>query len=99
MHRRFLKPGGYAILTTPRVQTKTKLFYTLFPDIMNFAYGELMDVRQLGLYAYENGFEILRQGRIKAHNGRTARPRQSRRPAASHPACQRSISTSRGRAA
>jgi SAM-dependent methyltransferase len=75
MHRRFLKPGGYAILTTPRVQAKTKRFYTLFADIMNFAYRELMDVKQLGLYAYENGFEILRHGRIKAHNGLIARPR------------------------
>jgi hypothetical protein len=42
---------------------------------MNFAYRELMDVRHLGLYAYESGFEILRHGRIKAHNGIIARPR------------------------
>lgn len=75
MHRRFLKPGGYAIFTTPRVQTTSKLFYTLFADIMNFAYRELMDVKHLGLYAYENGFEILRHGRIKAHNGVIARVR------------------------
>jgi hypothetical protein len=32
-------------------------------------------VKQLGLYAYENGFEILRHGRIRAHNGLIARPR------------------------
>jgi hypothetical protein len=32
-----------------------------------------MDVRHLGLYAYESGFEILRHGRIKAHNGIIAR--------------------------
>lgn len=43
MHRRFLKPGGYAIMTTPRVQLTSKLFYTLFADVMNFAYRELMD--------------------------------------------------------
>ncbi len=75
MHRRFLKPGGLAIITTPRVQTQAKLFYTLFADIMNFAYRELMDVTQLGLYAHENGFEILRHGVIRAHNGIIARPR------------------------
>lgn len=69
MHRRFLKPGGYAIMTTPRLQMRSKLFYTLFADMMNFSYRELMDVSHLGLYAYENGFEILRHGRIKAHNG------------------------------
>ncbi len=75
MHRRFLKPGGYVIMTTPRVQATSKLFYTLFADIMNFAYRELMDVTHLGLYAHENGFEILRHGRIKAHNGVVARVR------------------------
>lgn len=75
MHRQFLKPGGYAIITTPRVQATSKLFYTLFADIMNFAYRELMDVKHLGLYTYENGFEILRHGRIKAHNGVIARLR------------------------
>ena len=75
LHRRFLKPGGVAILTTPRLQLQSKLFYTLFADTMNFAYRELMDVTHLGLYAYENGFEILRHGRIKAHNGIIARPR------------------------
>ena len=69
MHRRFLKPGGYAIMTTPRLQLSSKLFYTLFADLMNFSYRELMDVTHLGLYAHENGFEILRHGRIKAHNG------------------------------
>jgi len=75
MHRRFLKPGGYAIMTTPRFQAASVLFYTLFADVMNFAYRELMDVKHLGLYAYENGFEILRHGRIKAHNGIIARSR------------------------
>jgi len=75
MHRRFLKPGGYAIMTTPRLQTQSKIFYTVFADIMNFAYRELMDIQHLGLYAYENGFEILRHGRIKAHNGIITRAR------------------------
>lgn len=69
MHRRFLKPDGYAIMTTPRLQLASRLFYTLFADSMNFAYRELMDVSHLGLYAYENGFDILRHGRIRAHNG------------------------------
>lgn len=75
MHRRFLKPGGYVVMTTPRLQRQSKLFYTVMADVMNFAYRELMDVTHLGLYAYENGFEILRHGRIKAHNGVIARPR------------------------
>ncbi len=75
LHRRFLKPGGIAILTTPRLQLQAKLFYTLFADVMNFAYRELMDVTHLGLYAFENGFEILHHGRIKAHNAIIARPR------------------------
>jgi cyclopropane fatty-acyl-phospholipid synthase-like methyltransferase len=75
MHRQFLKPGGTVIITTPRVQTQSKIFYTLFADIMNFAYRELMDITHLGLYTYENGFDILRHGRIKAHNGLIAKPR------------------------
>jgi hypothetical protein len=75
MHRQFLKPGGVAIITTPRLQMQSKLFYTIFADIMNFAYRELMDVKHLGLYAYENGFDILRHGRIKAHNGLIVKPR------------------------
>ena len=75
MHRRFLKPGGLAILTTPRLQPASKMFYTLFADVMNFAYRELMDVTHLGLYAFENGFQIVRHGRIRAHNGVIARAR------------------------
>ncbi|MCP2260574.1 Methyltransferase domain-containing protein [Streptoalloteichus tenebrarius] len=74
-HRRFLKPGGYAILTTPRVAARTKAFYLLFGDLMNFSYRELQNVAQLGLYAYENGFEVLRHGVIKSHNGIVCRSR------------------------
>ncbi|QXD15526.1 methyltransferase domain-containing protein [Rhodocaloribacter litoris] len=74
-HRRFLKPGGYAIMTTPRRQLRSRLFYLAMGELMNFGYRELMDVRQMGLYAYENGFEILRAGHIKAHNGIIARAR------------------------
>ena len=69
MHRRFLKPGGYALLTTPRKQWKSRAFYTIMSDYMNYGYRELMDIYQMGLYAWENGFEILRAGYIKAHNG------------------------------
>ena len=69
MHRRFLKPNGYAILTTPRNQLRSKAFYTVMSDYMNYGYRELMDIRQMGLYAWENGFDILRAGYIKAHNG------------------------------
>lgn len=74
-HRKFLKPGGYAIMTTPRLQLKSKLFYTIMADVMNHTYRELMDIRQMGLYVYEGGFEILRHGYIKVHNGIVARPR------------------------
>ena len=42
---------------------------------MNYGYRELMDARQLGLYAYENGFDILRCGYIKGHNGIIAQER------------------------
>ncbi|MDX1672610.1 MAG: class I SAM-dependent methyltransferase [Balneolaceae bacterium] len=68
-HRRFLKPGGYAILTTPRNQLRSRAYYTIMSDYMNYTYRELMDVHQMGLYAYEHGFDILRAGYIKAHNG------------------------------
>ncbi|MCU0619885.1 MAG: class I SAM-dependent methyltransferase [Gemmatimonadales bacterium] len=75
MHRRFLRPGGYALMTTPRDQLRGRLFYDVMADVMNFGYRELMDLRHLGRYAWENGFEILRAGHIKAHNGLVARAR------------------------
>jgi len=68
-HRRFLKPGGYAIMTTPRRQLRSKAFYVVMGALMNYGYRELMDTRQMGLFAYENGFDIRRAGHIKAHNG------------------------------
>ena len=74
-HRRFLKPGGYAVMTTPRRQLKSKAFYVAMGSLMNYGYRELMDARQLGRYAYDNGFDILRAGYIKAHNGVIARVR------------------------
>ena len=74
-HRKFLRPGGYAILTTPRRQWRSRAFYLAMGEIMNFGYRELMDERQLGLYAYEGGFDVLRCGFIKAHNGVVVRPR------------------------
>jgi len=74
-HRKFLKPGGYAILTSPRLQWKLRLFYHVMAESMNYRYRELMTVAQMGLYIYENGFDILRHGTIKAHNGITARVR------------------------
>lgn len=75
MHRRFLRPGGYAILTTPRNQVRSRAFYNLMSDIMNFGYRELMDIRQMGRYVWESGFDILRAGVIKAHNGIIAQAR------------------------
>ncbi|WP_243450141.1 class I SAM-dependent methyltransferase [Neobacillus terrae] len=74
-HRKFLKPDGYAIMTTPRHQLKSRLFYMIMADVMNHTYRELMDIRQMGLYVYEGGFDILRHGFIKVHNGIVARPR------------------------
>jgi len=74
-HRKFLKPGGYAITTTPRYQLKSLLFYRIMADVMNHTYRELMDIRQMGLYVYEGGFDILRHGFIRVHNGIIARPR------------------------
>ncbi|MCR8645685.1 class I SAM-dependent methyltransferase [Paenibacillus sp. N1-5-1-14] len=74
-HRKFLKPGGYVVMTTPRNQMRSRLFYKIMEDVMNHTYRELMDVRQMGLYVYENGFDILRHGFIKVHNGIVAKPR------------------------
>jgi len=53
----------------PHEQLRSKMFYLAMGEIMNYGYRELMDARQLGLYAYENGFDVLRAGYIKAHNG------------------------------
>ncbi len=75
LHRRFLKPGGYAIVTTPRRQLRARAFYLAMGELMNYGYRELMDARQLGLYVWENGFDVLRCGYIKAHNGVIARER------------------------
>lgn len=75
MHRRFLKPGGYVVMTTPRNQFRTRVFYNLMSDWMNHGYRELMDVRQMGRYCYQNGLDILRAGVIKAHNGLVMRAR------------------------
>jgi SAM-dependent methyltransferase len=69
LHRRFLKPGGVAILTTPRDQIRGRAFYTIMADYMNYGYRELMRAEQLGLYAHENGLTVRRAGYIKAHNG------------------------------
>lgn len=69
LHRRFLKPGGVAIITTPRDQIRGRAFYTIMADYMNYGYRELMRVEQLGLYAHENGLNVRRAGYIKAHNG------------------------------
>lgn len=74
-HRRFLKPGGYAIVTTPRLQFQSKLYYRIMGELVNFGYRELMTAHQMGLYLYENGFDILRCGVIKAHNGIIAKVR------------------------
>jgi SAM-dependent methyltransferase len=69
MHRRFLKPGGYVVMTTPRNQFRSRAFYNIMSEFMNHGYRELMDVKQMGLYAHEHGLDIRRAGVIKAHNG------------------------------
>lgn len=74
-HRKFLKPSGYAVMTTPRSQLRSKLYYQIMADVMNHTYRELMTVEQMGLYIYENGFDILSHGYIKVHNAVIARPR------------------------
>ena len=68
-HRRFVKPGGYVIITTPRDQWRSRAWYHVMADTLNYGYRELMTVQQLGLYSTENGFDVLRAGVIKAHNG------------------------------
>jgi hypothetical protein len=75
MHRRFLKPGGYVVMTTPRNQFKSRAYYNMLSDFLNHGYRELMDVNQMGLYAHEGGMQILRAGVIKAHNGMIMRSR------------------------
>lgn len=68
-HRRFVRPGGYVLMTTPRDQLRSRAYYHLMRDRLNFGYRELMDVWQMGRYAHENGFDVRRAGVIKAHNG------------------------------
>lgn len=68
-HRRFVKPNGWVVMTTPRDQARSRAYYSIMADRLNFGYRELMDVWQMGLYATENGFDIKRAGVIKAHNG------------------------------
>ena len=68
-HRRFVKPGGWVVMTTPRDQLRSRAYYHVMRDRLNFGYRELMDVWQMGLYAHENGLDIRRAGVIKAHNG------------------------------
>ncbi|MFE8699470.1 class I SAM-dependent methyltransferase [Cytobacillus sp. FJAT-54145] len=72
-HRKFLKPSGYIIMTTPRVQLRSKIYYEIMADVMNHTYRELMTIEQMGLYMYENGLDILKHGYIKVHNGVIAR--------------------------
>ncbi|MBD7965025.1 class I SAM-dependent methyltransferase [Fictibacillus norfolkensis] len=72
-HRKFLKPSGYIVMTTPRAQMRSKLYYEIMADVMNHTYRELMTLEQMGLYLHENGLEILRHGYIKVHNGIVAR--------------------------
>ncbi len=74
-HRKFVKDNGYVIMTTPRNQMKSRIYYHVMADMMNHTYRELMDIRQMGLYAYENGMDIVRHGYIKVHNGIIARAR------------------------
>ena len=76
-HRRFVKPGGWVIMTTPRNQLRSRVYYDVMSDRLNFGYRELMDVWQMGLYATEYGFDIRRAGVIKAHNGLLCKVRRA----------------------
>jgi hypothetical protein len=76
-HRRFVKPNGWVIMTTPRDQLRSRVYYNVMSDRLNFGYRELMDVWQMGLYATENGFDVRRAGVIKAHNGLITKVRAS----------------------
>ncbi|UOR10453.1 class I SAM-dependent methyltransferase [Halobacillus amylolyticus] len=58
---RFLKPGGYAVMTTYHKQMRSKVDYRIMADVMNHTYRELMTVKQIGLYMYENSIDILKQ--------------------------------------
>lgn len=68
-HRKFCKDSGYVIMTTPRAQLRSKLYYEMMADVMNHTYRELMTIEQMGLYVYENGLDIIRHGFLKVHNG------------------------------
>ena len=63
------------IITTPRDPWPGRACYTVMADIMNFGYRELLTIEQLGLYAWENGFDVRRAGVIKAHDGLVRRSR------------------------
>jgi SAM-dependent methyltransferase len=76
-HRRFLKPGGTVIMTTPRDQLRSRAWYYVMSDALNYGYRELMTVDQMGLYATDNGFDVRRAGVIKAHNGLICTVRRS----------------------
>lgn len=78
LHRRFVKPGGWIVMTTPRDQLRSRAYYNLMSDRLNFGYRELMDVWQMGLYATENGLDVRRAGVIKAHNGLIGKVRSAR---------------------
>ena len=76
-HRRFVRPGGWVLMTTPRDQPRSRAYYHLMRDRLNFGYRELMDVWQMGLYAHENGLDVRRAGVIKAHNGLVCQVRRA----------------------
>ncbi len=73
-HRRFVKTDGLIIMTTPRNTFRTRFFLRVMTEIMGYPYQEVMSLPQLGLYAYENGFDISYSGYTKFHNGIIARP-------------------------
>ena len=64
-------------MTTPRNQLRSRTYYHLMSDRLNFGYRELMDVWQMGLYAHENGLDVRRAGVIKAHNGLVTKMRRA----------------------
>jgi hypothetical protein len=68
LHHQFLKPNGFAIITSTRNNLKMRTFYHLIGELLNYSYRELMDENQLALYTFENGFKIIKACCTKAHN-------------------------------
>lgn len=66
--KRFLKPGGLEVTSTPRNALAVRLFYRAFRDELNFGYRELMSIGELRAHLERAGFRAERQVSLPAHN-------------------------------